>query len=242
MTTRLLTFVLLLVVAAAAYADRITLDFRKGHNLKLVYDAGLRPWRVTASTCMVGGNGPKDITRWTIILPSGEQFDYASSMASFSVLEDFDIASIGFSGVDDVPIPEAVALTKSICTAMKLSTDGLDAMIARLDDRTRRADYWTQDVERAKLRFHIVLELRRFFDHTSAQVGIDLRWRDFYPEDWSKAPLKHLIRDLKPPPGYEGASMAPPPSDPKKKPFPDPAFSLDAMKRKIDEEKKRQGK
>src|SRR5277367_3689899 len=98
---------------AKADGPLYTLDFQKSHDLKEVYDAGLRPWKVTGSTCMVGGDGMKDITNWKIVLPNGQSFRYSSNMASFEIMEDDSIGRIDFSGVDDTPIPDAAEMTKA---------------------------------------------------------------------------------------------------------------------------------
>ena len=237
---------ILFAASLAVLADNsYTLDFQKGHNLKLVYDAGLRPWKVTNSTCMVGGNGMKDITRWKIILPDSESFDCSSNMASFEVLEDFDLARIDFSGVDDMPIKDAAAMTKAVCLSMKIPTTGLDDYVASLDEHAKfnehtpqQAKGWGQRIERDAIRFNITFAMRPFMDHTSAQVNITVEWRDYLPKDWWKAPLKKSIGDLRPPPGYEGVSMAAPPRDPNQNGF--PVHDRDSYKQKIDEFKKQQ--
>jgi hypothetical protein len=239
-------FVMLFASLVAALADdEYTLNFQKGHNLKLIYDAGLRPWKTTNSTCMVGGNGMKDITHWKIILPDSDSFDYSSNMASFEVLEDFDLARIDFSGVDDMPIQDAAAMTKAICLAMKIPTTGLSDYVASLDEHAKFNEHtpeqskgWGQRTELNDIRFNVALVMRPFMDHTSAQVNITIEWRDYLPKDWWKAPLKKSIADLRPPPGYEGVSMAPPPRDPNQKGF--PAHDLDYYEKKIDEFKKQQ--
>ena len=241
-----IVFAMLFAASVSVLADNsYTLDFQKGHNLKQVYDAGLRPWKETSSNCMVGGNGMKDITNWKIILPGSESFDYSSNMADFEVLEDFDLARIDFSGVDDMPIKDAAAMTKAVCLAMKIPTTGFDEYLACLDEHAKFNDHtprqekgWGQRVQGNDIRFDIAFVMRPFMDHTSAQVNITIEWRDYLPKDWWKAPLKKTITDLHPPPGYEGMSMASPPRDPNQKGF--PAHDLDYYKQKINDYKKHQ--
>jgi hypothetical protein len=230
-----------------AQGSSYTLDFQKGHNLKLVYDAGARPWKETNSTCMVGGNGMKDITHWKIVLPTGESFDYASNMANFEVMEDFDVGRIDFSGVDDISIQDAAAMTKAICTSLNIPLTGLDEIVAGLNPGAKFNEHpqiekngWSQRVKVGGVDFFVAFVAHPFMDHTSAQVNITLQWPNYPADDptFSKGPLKHLISDLRPPPGYEGMSMAPPPRDPNQKGF--PAHDLDYYKQKIDDFKKQQ--
>jgi hypothetical protein len=241
-------FALLLAASATVLAEDngYRLDFQKGHNLKLVYDAGLRPWKETNSTCMVGGNGVKDITHWKIVLPSGESFDYASNMASFEVMEDFDIGRIDFSGVDDTSIQDAAVMTKAICASLNIPTTGFDEMVASLNpqakfnEHPKKEEGWGQRVKRGGVDFDLMFVVRPFMDHTSAQVNITLQWPNYPPNDptFSKAPLKRLISNLRPPPGYAGVSMASPPRDPNQKGF--PQHDLDYYKQKIADSMKQQ--
>jgi hypothetical protein len=235
-------FAALLASSAIAHGDpnRYTLDLRKGHDFKLLYDAGLRPWKETNSTCMVGGAGMKDITYWKFILPNGASFDYASNMANFEVMEDDSIGRIDFSGVDDMPIKDATAMTKSICSSLGIPNAGFEEMIAGLNPSSKFNDHpasekqgWGHRETIAGIDFDCAFIARPFFDHTSAQVNITIIWPNRAPNDpyFSKPPLKMPIRDLQPPPGYEGVSMAPPPRAPNQKGV--PAHDFDYYKQKI---------
>ncbi len=187
----------------------------------------------------------KDITHWKIILPGAESFDYSSNMADFEVLEDFDLARIDFSGVDDMPIADAAAMTKAICLALKIPATGFDEYVSSLDVHAKFNEHpqgqekgWGQRTELGDIWIDVAFVMRPFMDHTSAQVNITIEWRDYLPKDWWKAPRKKLIANLQPPPGYEGVSMASPPRDPNQKGVPAHDFSY--YKQKLDEFKKQQ--
>jgi hypothetical protein len=203
--------------SAQAGSPFYTLDFQKNHDLKVVYNAGLRPWKVTNSTCMVGGDGMKDITNWEIILPNGQSFRYSSNMASFEIMEDDSIGRIDFGGVDDTPISDATMMTKAICASLNIPTDGLDAMVGGLDPKAKFEGHfnpeqgWGRRLAVAGLDFDLMYVVRPFFDHTSAQVNITMEWPNLAPApNPTMRPLKKLISDLQPPPGYEGVSMQSP--------------------------------
>lgn len=243
--SRLYSFLGWFAIFVVAFAGRSvkadspfhTLDFQKSHDLKLVYDAGLRPWKVTGSTCMVGGDGMKDITNWEIILPNGQSFRYSSNMASFEIMEDDSIGRIDFSGVDDTPISDATAMTKAICASLSIPADGLDAMVAGLDPKAKFNEHpkaeqgWGHRQTVAGLDFDLAYVVRPFFDHTSAQVNITIQWPNLAPDpNPTMRPLKRLISDLQPPPGYEGVSM----QSPRSHALPGvPAHDADYYKQKI---------
>ena len=199
--------------------ETFTLDFRSGHNLKLVYDAGVRPWKEPhdpypqfAYECHVGNPGletdDQELNSWTILLPGGEQFSIATSWVKFQILEDFDIGRIDFRGtVRDAR--DAAVVAKRVCTAMNIAAavaDTPENLIERAADRVAwNAGIMSSGVD-FSIAFWVTSELRR----NKGSNNVCLLWRDYLPKDVWKAPLKKPLQGMRPPPGYEGSSMDPP--------------------------------
>jgi len=203
---------------------RSVLDFRSSHNLKVVFDAGLRPWRVKGlenDTCRIAGRTPADVAPLEIVLPGGERFDYAIQSADFSVWEGNDVERIDFIGAE-LDVTEAAGVAKRICTVMGLSRAGLDEWAARLGPKKDAGEYaeqvhdrWSCRGGRRGVRFWLGLQPLPHFvetlDRVGAQVNITLDWEDWRSPDPGGAPVKkHLTEPIKPPPGYEAVSMDPP--------------------------------
>ncbi len=196
--------------------EKFTLDFRSGHNLKLVYDAGVRPWRegpeeynFFASNCGVGNpgleTGDQELNYWTILLPGGEKFSFATSFVEFQILEDYDIARIDFRGTVR-NARDAANIAKNICAAMNIPiADSAESMVhSQIYGMPRN-----KHVESSGVGFSIAFWAGGAEGAERGSENITLHWKDYLPKDSSKAPLKKMMTDLRPPPGYEGVSMEP---------------------------------
>jgi hypothetical protein len=192
-----------------AQTERFTLDFRNGHNLTILYDAGVRPWKNPNHPhpdldylYLVGNPGfdtnDQELNYWTVVLPGGEQFSIATSYVVITVLEDFDIARIDFRGTVK-GAQEAADITMNICAAMKIS---VDESREELITRARNDVAWNAFTRSAGVDFSIALWV-------GARGGnnVTLQWRDYLPSNPVGAPLKQPIRGVRPPPGYEDVSM-----------------------------------
>src|SRR2546428_11109810 len=94
----LTTLGLLTVSAVTTMKAEYVLDFRKGDDLKVIYDSGLRPWRDGFDECTIGGS-PELTEDLFIILPTGETFAYSTYLAHLKVLQDNKLADMGCNGV-----------------------------------------------------------------------------------------------------------------------------------------------
>ncbi|MBI1816018.1 MAG: hypothetical protein HYR72_13645 [Deltaproteobacteria bacterium] len=109
-------------VGVVSATERRTIDLRQGNNLKIIFDAGLRPWRTRGledSSCGVFHEEPL-----TIVLPSGEQIEIDIERAHFTVLAGNALNAADFFGVTE-PVSRAVERVRSICGAVGLSDEGL---------------------------------------------------------------------------------------------------------------------
>lgn len=70
-----------------------TIDFSKGTNLKVIYEAGLRPWRVRSDerTSLKITN-----EHVAVIAPSGRSFAMDVQITNISVLEENELRRVRF--------------------------------------------------------------------------------------------------------------------------------------------------
>lgn len=181
-----------------------TVDFRQGGNLKMIFDGGLRPYRLQGleTDCCVFGKASL-----TVIVPHGSPFKFAVDRASIQVLDGNEIESIDLFGLN-TSVPEAVALTKRICQAWNVPTTGLDDAIAHLGTRPDIGKGWGADFNQPKIRAHMTLKPLYYLYSVGAYVNVTFRLGDRYEG------VKFLTAPIQPPPGYENVSMNPPPRVP----------------------------
>jgi hypothetical protein len=212
------------VLAGAPGMAQNTIDFSKGANLKTIYDAGLRPWRVGAEE-----RGMLFITeqKVRILTPGASPFNFDVEIGTFKILAENKLSKADFIG-HPMSLLDAKAKAHEVCAALGLSTDGLDQSVSnflRLGNQSPPPQYWSTYGEingiRCALTFHPLFG----FNETRAKVYV---FFDFHKPG---EPMKFLSKPITPPPGYEGVSMDPPPRNPNQKPVPDPAENLNMLKR-----------
>lgn len=192
--------------ACAQVANVPTIDFTSGHNLRVVYEAGLRPWRTNPAerfTLMV------DQERLGITLPQAKRFEMEVEHASFRLLDENELGSADFTS-QPMTVEQGQELTKEICEALDVSTDGLDEFVARFHELVRNPAQgkrneprtWTRfRVKKGDIRYHIVFHPLRGWDRSFSTVTFTA---EFYEEG---KPMKRLTEPVKQPPGFEHVSM-----------------------------------
>ena len=193
----------------ALAADRLELSLPKEANLKEVFDAGLRPWRVSglekrmcdirqsSLSISVAGRGP---------------FDFEVQRGTIHLLQDNVISSIKLTGRSE-PIPKAVARIKEICRITGMSSAGLDSIAQSLGNMPDPDKRWFNttrfDNVSVSVTFYPMFAL---LGTTEAEVWLSVKWHQ------PAGTMKFLTEPIKPPPGYESETMSPPSSDPKRRP------------------------
>ncbi len=231
-------FFLLPGISFSGEGTSYNLDLQNHPTLKTIYDAGMRPWRVTNDHCMVGGQGDYSLHQVTLVFPESDPFTFPSEATSFSVFSDYELSEVNVKTVG-LSSKDAKQLTSEICKALKFETKGLEEFFSSIDDKTRWSAFWTIDDERDDMRFHLLCRPSPRMNETLYQVTLSAEWRPGTAADRRK---RMLLTPMQPPDGYQTISMAVPTPPPGQKPVPDPAYSFDAMKQKIEEYKKQQGK
>lgn len=231
----LLALLLLELLAGASNSmAQNTIDFSKGTNLKAVYDAGLRPWRVRPDEMRSLKITNQELR---VIAPGATSFIFDVEIGNFGLLAGNDLSKAEFIS-HPMSLSQAAAKAREVCLALNISMAGLEEKVsqfATLGKRTPVPQYWNGRGEKSGTRFDVTLSPLFGFDETRGKVFVAF---DFYQRG---KPMKFLTEPVKPPPGYEHMSMDPPETNPSK-PFPDPAYSFDKMKQRIEEAKAAEGR
>jgi hypothetical protein len=182
------------------------IDLSKGDNLKMIFDGGLRPYRLQGleSDCCVF-----DKATLTVIVPNADPVTFKVDRASIQLLDQNQISSIDLFGLN-TSVPEAVALTKSICQAWHLPTTGLDAAVAHLGATPAVGKGWGSDWNQPGIRAHLAFQPLYYLPlfsirNVGGYVNVSFQLGDHFHG------MKFLTGPIQPPPGYENVSMAPPP-------------------------------
>ena len=215
--------------------EKHTIDFSESTNLKAVYDAGLRPWRIR----------PDEISTLTItnehvsvIAPNGNAFTMSVQIGRFTVIAEHQLVSAGFNS-PLMSLSEATAKVREICQALEIDTAqgaGMGSLVEKVEqlttmgNQTPSPQYWNGRRERGAdgARYSVSLQAMFGFTETWGRVLVHL---DFHEPG---QPMNLSTEPLTPPPGYEHMSTERPETDPTE-PFPDPAYSLDAMRERMEE-------
>ena len=184
-----------------------TIDLRQGTNLKMIFDGGLRPYRLQGleSRCCVFGE-----TSLTVILPHASPFEFKTDRASIDVLAGNEIDSIDLFG-ENTTVPEAVALTKQICKAWGIPPTGLDDAVAHLGAMPGDSEGWGTEFNQPGIRAWVTFKPLYYnplfypLNNVGAFVNAGFILGD-HPHG-----MKFLTQPIQPPPGYESVSMNPPP-------------------------------
>lgn len=186
-------------IAAPAGDARYLIDFSESDNLKVLFDAGLRPSRVLgleSQECEIG------TARLAIRLPGSPEFDIDIERASFDILRGNAIASARFFGVDE-PVPLAVERVKRICAAMGLSTEGLDALVGNLGTAIDPKKRWHRSRRRNGVQASVTFYPMFYRRGVEVQTWVGIQWLRRTGE-------YHLLEEpIQPPPGYEHVLMDP---------------------------------
>lgn len=201
-------------------------DFSKGTNLKTIYDAGLRPWRVRPDERSSLKIVNEDLT---VVVPNGHSFPINVQIGNISVLEGNELSKVDFVS-RPMSLEQAGASAEQACIALGVDTMGLREILsnlARLGDQTPSPQSWNGRGNGDGFRYSVTLSPLFGMNETRGKVFVTL---DFYKRGM---PMKFLTEPIKPPPGYEHMSMAPPETNPEK-PFPDPAYSAENIKKRVE--------
>ncbi len=179
---------------------RYLVDFGKSENLKVLFDAGLRPWRtlgLESAECEIGRE------QLTIRLPGGDEFEMDIERASFDIVEGNAIVSARFFGIDE-PVPRAVDRVKRICTAMGLSAEGLDDLASNLGTEIDPTKRWHRSGRRNGVRVWVTFYPMFYRRGVEVQTWVGMQWPR-RPGEY------HFLKEsIQPPPGYEHVLMDPP--------------------------------
>lgn len=205
------------------------IDFTKGKNLRQVYDAGLRPWRIRPDE----RNSLKVTDQQIrIIAPGAAPFVLDVEIGDFKVLAGNDLSSADFIS-QPMGLSQGIAKTREMCAALGVKMTGFDekaSQLLALGNQTPAPQYWNGRGVRNDVRFSVTLNPLFGINETRGKVIVTF---EFHPPG---KPMKFLKEPIKPPSGYEHLSLERPKSTPGK-PFPNPAFGFDKMKKRIDDMK-----
>jgi hypothetical protein len=182
-----------------------TIDLRQGDNLKMIFDGGLRPYRLQGletSCCVL------DKSTLTVILPNASPFALKVRGADIHLLDGNQIVSIDLFGLN-TSVTEAVSLTKNICGAWNTAATGLDEAVANLG-MPASGKGWGVEFNQPKIRAQVTMKPLYYnplfnSNNVGAYVNVSLILGDHF------SGVKFLKAPIQPPPGYENVSMNPPP-------------------------------
>lgn len=201
-----------------------TIDFSTSSNLKAVYDAGLRPWRINPNERSI-----LDVVdqRITVIAPGGGRFAMDVEIGSFSVLADHELGAADFIS-QPMSLEEASELLKEVAKALNIDLNvgaGMESFEVKLDQMKRMRhgmpapQYWNGRGISGGVRTSVSLTpLFGIPDLTPVRAKVNAQILFEKPGEITKS----FGGPLTPPPGYEDVSMERPPRDPNQKPFPAP--------------------
>ena len=191
------------LIAEQSYYD---LNLQNTPSLKSVYDAGMRPWRVTNDRCMVGGRGDTSLHQVTMKFPESTSFTFPSESTSFSVFSDYDLSQISVKTVA-LSTDQAKSLVKTICASLKLRHDDLDSFFDNLQNKTFETNSRSARTSRNGIQFYLLCRISPRMEETLAEVTLIADWQ---PGTEAERRKRMLLEPMQPPKSYEGASMEPP--------------------------------
>jgi len=229
---RLIALLFFVFMAAQYSIAENTIDFSKNTDLKAIYDAGLRPWRVRPdeiSNLLVTEQNVR------VIAPNGKTFSMSVEIGDFALLADNQLNTADFIS-QPTSLDNALRLAKEVCHSLGINTahgDGMGGIeekaseFATLGNKTPFPQFWNGRSEINGIRYSVTLHPLFGYKDTAAKVYVTL---DFYQRG---KPMKFLTEPIKPPLGYEHMSMEPPETNPSK-PFPDPVYSFENMVKRVE--------
>ncbi len=112
-------------------------------TLKDLFDGGLQPFRLgdapggLLSECMVLE------TELEVTFPTGGRVQMPLKMGTFKILADDSVSRVELNGAY-MNVDEAALKAKEICTALKMSTDGLNQTVSQLTRANASQSRWGQ--------------------------------------------------------------------------------------------------
>jgi hypothetical protein len=198
--------------AATNQPTQHVIDFSAGHNLKTIFDAGLRPWRLPGlenANCML------DRVNLKMIFPGKVNFSVIGNSVDMDILAKNEIYRMDIE-CDPGTRDAAVAQARDICGQLGISTQSLDDYLANLTKGPPVKLGWGTELDLEGVEIEVHMLLIPSMNGPAAEDSVTITWP--IPD----AQMKFLTAPIQPPPGYENVSMDPPPRDPNQKPFPDP--------------------
>jgi hypothetical protein len=238
---RLVTLLFTVFMASSYSMAENTIDFSKSTNLKAVYDAGLRPWRVRSDEISNLHITDQSVR---VIAPNGGAFTMNVQIGDFGILAENQLSKADFIS-QTTSLQEALAQAKKAAKALGIDIsrgDGMGGLVekasefASLGDQSSAPQSWRGQSEINGVRYGVTLNPLFGLNETRGKVYVTL---DFYQRG---KPMKFLTEPIKPPPGYENVSMEPPPCDPNQKPFPNPEYSFENMVKRVEAAKAAEGR
>ncbi len=201
--SRLVIVVIAVTVRAVAAGgvERTAIDLRQGGDLKLLFDAGLRPKRIPGLERSKVQVGP---VRLRIVLPDGRSFDIDIGRGEFGVIPGNLLYLAELFGVTE-PVPQAIERARAICGSANISDLGLEEQASTLGPLPDSDKVWFRTGGNGGVRVSVTFHPVWSPNHVQAQVWVALQW--------SRAPgsIHSLDEPIQPPPGFEDVSMDPAP-------------------------------
>jgi hypothetical protein len=189
-----------------------TVDFSKTDNLKAVFDAGLRPWRLLGlenSVCMLGKENLK------IVMSGNANFTLKANMVSMEVLEGNHLYSVDLNTAP-MTIDAAADVARDVCKGLNIDSKGLDVFVAGIGGPARGVPAWGGHAKINGVFIQVRFETLPSFTRNLAQVAITIRWP-------VPSPVLSAEHPIRPPPGYENVSMDPTKDNPSTPPSSNPS-------------------
>jgi hypothetical protein len=131
-----------------------TIDFRQGANLKMIFDGGLRPYRLQgleSNTCVF------DKAVVTVIFPDTAPVTFQAQSASMDLLAGNEIYGLDLFG-EYMEVPQAVALAKAICSSWHQPSAELDAVAANLGTMPGDSEGWGASLNKPEFSAHFTFK------------------------------------------------------------------------------------
>ena len=222
-------------IAVCTCMAQHTVDFTQGANLQQIYEGGLRPWRSKPQEFSSLHMTDENIR---IVPPRGRPFELNVEIGTLGILAGNQLSKADFTS-QPMTFNQAVTKAREICQAMgidiakgvgKESFEEKAAQLATLGKQAAAPQYWNGRGKAEGVSFGVTLSPLFGWDEIRGKVSV---YFDFYEPG---KPMKFLTEPVKPPPGYEHMSMEPPETHPEK-PFPDPVYSRENLRMKLEEAK-----
>ena len=181
-------------------------DLSKSDNLKTIFDAGVRPWRMPGledDSCMLENINVK------FLLPEELGFSLQTDVFVIKVLEGNQLARFDIT-CKTKSFAESGSDIRKVCKDLGISTDGLDLFLAG-----KGGLGWRGTKQINKMNIDIMIESEPSVSGPAAALSCDIEWN--IPD----SSMRFLSSPIQPPAGYENVSMDPPPRNPNARQVPE---------------------